>query len=185
MAQQQKVCSNKHLKLLGLALENKRKKQIDTDIILLCQRGDIHAHKVVLTAACPYFDKIILSEVNLPKVDVNWCSYEIMNIIVNYLYTGEAQLNSLSYENLELLMEKCEKMKIGDLLAFCWENITERYTDVDRFAEIWHLGIKYRMIHDFAKYDIRSVLIGSFKAFKPDNAQNAASSSFVFTSQKK
>lgn len=119
--QQQKLCLkwNNHTINLLSVLETFQQKDILVDVTLSCEGRNIKAHKMVLSACSPYFQKIFLENpCQHPIVIINGMKYDDINAILNFMYKGEV---NVSHEGLSSFLQAAEALKVKGLAEVCGE----------------------------------------------------------------
>lgn len=96
-----------HFTSLLSTLNQLRQDKTFCDVILKVGSNEIHAHRSVLAAGCPYFRSLFLGqfteatmkEINLSEVTGN---IDALEIILNFIYSGEVEINM---ENLGVIVK--------------------------------------------------------------------------------
>nr|XP_040570708.1 ring canal kelch homolog [Lepeophtheirus salmonis] len=81
-----------------------------TDITLETQGESIHAHKIILSACSPYFEKMFTQdfiENKYSSINLEMCSDESLRALVDYMYNGILEVDQRNVEEL---------LKTGDFL---------------------------------------------------------------------
>ncbi|XP_053635521.2 kelch-like protein 20 isoform X2 [Cherax quadricarinatus] len=81
-----------------------------TDLVITTRDEIIHAHKVILAAASPYFKGMLsagLREGQTHTLVLEDVSGAILNTVLTYIYTGKATLTENNVQNNHLVMETC------------------------------------------------------------------------------
>lgn len=79
------------------------------DVTLSCKDGSLKAHRIVLSASSPYFQKI-LSEHHTkhPIIILRGVSYRDLEKLVNFMYKGTVSCLRTEFNNLEQLAKDLE-----------------------------------------------------------------------------
>jgi hypothetical protein len=120
-----------------------RKQEILCDTILIVEEHKFAAHKNILAASSPYFLGLFTTELRghskgIPQVvQLEGFDGSIMEVLLNYIYTGEARLTE---ENVRELVFAADYLLINDLKTkgseFMETNLTpENCLSVRAFAE--------------------------------------------------
>lgn len=112
-----------NLKELASDLDSFFSRSTLTDIVLYAEGQPIHAHKAVLAARSPVFQKLFekISSENRPSVIlINDLSYEVVQELVSYAYSGK--VNTVSLE----LLAAAERYGTKGLKKICANELTKR-----------------------------------------------------------
>ncbi|XP_007250891.2 kelch-like protein 38 [Astyanax mexicanus] len=107
------------MEALPLQLNNLRKEQILTDVVLCSDGKEIPCHRNVLVSSSPYFYAMFCSnfrESQQSCVDVKDVPFEILSSIVDYVYTGSI---SISMELVLPLMQAAAMLQYVRLFEAC------------------------------------------------------------------
>lgn len=91
------------------------------DVGLVVGDREITAHKVVLSAASPYFRAMFtgeMSESKQSRVVIRDVSYEAMSMLVNYAYTAKIHIGE---ENVQALLSAACLLQLNGVIAVCCE----------------------------------------------------------------
>uniref|UniRef100_T1IXJ2 BTB domain-containing protein n=1 Tax=Strigamia maritima TaxID=126957 RepID=T1IXJ2_STRMM len=105
----------------GAKMEEKRQQKSGTDVIIQCKDGSVHAHKLVLTTSCAYFESLF--ETNSLEVNFSTVKKDVIEAIVQYLYA--AQLPKNDYDFLTEMISTCHLMQIIGLFDHCWTELMD------------------------------------------------------------
>ena len=85
-----------------------------SDVTLACEDGkQLEAHKVVLASSSPFFMELLQKNKHPhPLVYMMGVKYEDLEAIIDFLYTGEA---NVSKENLDRFLSVAEDLKLNGL----------------------------------------------------------------------
>uniref|UniRef100_T1ITG3 BTB domain-containing protein n=1 Tax=Strigamia maritima TaxID=126957 RepID=T1ITG3_STRMM len=128
-------------------LDDFRQQQFDTDVVLECKEGNVHAHKLILMSTCTYFEKMFTSkmlEENSGHVHLTDISKQAIDIVVTHLYTVELP-NLTNYHLLRELLETCHMMEMTNLLDHCWKEITQHHLNMETFYELWVVAVVFEL----------------------------------------
>uniref|UniRef100_T1ITB6 BTB domain-containing protein n=1 Tax=Strigamia maritima TaxID=126957 RepID=T1ITB6_STRMM len=128
-------------------MDEMRRQESGTDVVIRCKDGTLHAHKLVLTASSSYFETMLgtnMSEDNLGVINFSMVDKHIIEVVIHYLYT--AQLPNLNNDDnfVKELISTCHMMQIQDLLFFCWDRLTEDIS-METFPKLWTLAAQYEI----------------------------------------
>ncbi|TSL82470.1 Kelch-like protein 38 [Bagarius yarrelli] len=102
-----------------LKLNNLRKEQILTDVLLCSDANEIPCHRNVLVSSSPYFHAMFCSnfrERQQSRVDMQGIPYNILNAIVDYVYTGAI---SITMDSVLPLMQAAAMLHYERLFEAC------------------------------------------------------------------
>ena len=87
-----------------------------TDVTLACEDGQqVEAHKVILAASSPFFQNLLKRNKHPhPLIFMRGAKSEDLSAILDFLYSGEANVNQ---ENLESFLAIAEELKLQGLMA--------------------------------------------------------------------
>lgn len=92
-----------------------------TDCIFIVEKREIKVHKVILAAASPYFKRIFIQKSKYGTSSVHefsGISFEELNWIIKYIYTGCIKLNGLQLLRFKELCKHCEiNMSFNNIVA--------------------------------------------------------------------
>ena len=96
--------------------ENLRNSNDFVDVTLACEDGQqVEAHKVILAASSPFFQNLLKkSKHPHPLIFMRGVKSEDLSAILDFLYSGEANVNQ---ENLESFLAIAEELKLQGLMA--------------------------------------------------------------------
>ena len=108
-------------------LNNQRSSREFCDIILTVGDTKVYAHKIVLIAGSDYFKTMFVGpykEANMAEIDLSATSSDSKTLenIVNFLYTGEAEIN---FENFGPVMKLASVLLVSELNNFCMKFFLE------------------------------------------------------------
>ncbi|KAL7875135.1 hypothetical protein SRHO_G00061050 [Serrasalmus rhombeus] len=104
---------------LPLQLNNLRKKQILTDVVLCSDGKEIPCHRNILASSSPYFFAMFCSnfrESQQARVIMQGVPHDILSSIVDYVYTGNI---SITMELVLPLMQAAAMLQYGRLFEAC------------------------------------------------------------------
>ena len=83
------------------------------DVTVACDDDQVHAHKVILSAASPFFRQIFLRNPhNHPLIYLRGTSKKHFQSLLNFIYSGETSVNQ---DDLETFMALANNLKIHGL----------------------------------------------------------------------
>ena len=99
---------------MNIAFGSLREDKEFADVTLACEDGQqVHAHKVILVASSPFFQKILTRNKHPhPLIFMKGSKFEDLMAIVDFLYCGEA---NVFQENLDSFLAIAEEMKLKGL----------------------------------------------------------------------
>ncbi|KAH9364555.1 hypothetical protein HPB48_017720 [Haemaphysalis longicornis] len=116
---------------LGHLLESRQ----FSDVILSVEGQEIHAHKGILAARSPVFAAMFkheMKENELDRVQITDCDFEVLNEVVDFIYTGRApKLDEMAEE----VLFAADKYDLGRLKAMC-EDVLCSKLSVETAAKI-------------------------------------------------
>ncbi|KAK2855243.1 hypothetical protein Q7C36_007112 [Tachysurus vachellii] len=107
------------LSTFPLLLNNLRKEQILTDVVLCSDGNEIPCHRNVLVSSSPYFHAMFCSnfcERQQTRVEMQGIPYNTLNSIVDYVYTGAI---SITMESVLPLMQAAAMLHYERLFEAC------------------------------------------------------------------
>ena len=110
-----------HHGIILKSINNLRHQKRLCDVLIKVGKQDIHAHQCVLAAGSDYFMSILFGQVGddeVPFVDLSFVTInaEVMESIINYLYSGEMDIST---ENLEQIIKVASFLLISDVRDLC------------------------------------------------------------------
>ena len=94
------------------------------DVTVACDDDQVHAHKVILSAASPFFRQIFLRNPhNHPLIYLRGTSKKHFQSLLNFIYSGETSVNQ---DDLETFMALANNLKIHGLAGEFTETEEER-----------------------------------------------------------
>lgn len=100
---------------------------IHTDIIISASNGSIAAHRAVLAARSPVFDRMFtqdLKEKDASAINIPDMPIELTQAFLSYLYSNNIEYQDLLTHRFDLLRAE-DKYDVADLKEACQENIIE------------------------------------------------------------
>ncbi|PWA72362.1 SKP1/BTB/POZ domain-containing protein [Artemisia annua] len=100
---------------------------IHTDIIISASNGSIAAHRAVLAARSPVFDRMFtqdLKEKDASAINIPDMSIELTQAFLSYLYSNNIEYQDFLSHRFDLL-RAADKYDVADLKEACQENIIE------------------------------------------------------------
>ena len=108
-----------------------------SDVRIILEDGEILANKDVLCSRCEYFatmfsnNKVKFIEGETNSVDMSHCSKDIMDKIINYLFSGEMKFNDLNLEQLLKLMNMASLMLLDDVFVNAKTSLSDGYPTLE------------------------------------------------------
>ena len=121
-----------------------QKDTVLTDFKILVSGKAIDCHKVVLSATCPYFTALFNSgmrESQQGEVTMDTMDYDIMSIIIMYLYGNNASLN---WKHVKCAIETCELLQLQELKEQLAKYVLE-HVSVDNCIGWWKFSERYNL----------------------------------------
>ena len=139
------IMDNNQSNILITGLVSFYKHQQYTDITLIIENKEIHCHRNVLAAMSPFFNTMFSCEMTekyqnripLPYIE----NFEIMSEIVEYMYTGEIELD-LKNNNIQQLYLAANFFQLKCLVDHCIGFII-RNTNTSNCLSILQFAMKY------------------------------------------
>jgi len=98
---------------LGETLKNLREKDELSDVTLVCEGGEISAHKLVLFSGSSFFQDILTKHVHEhPLIFVTGVQVNHLRHIIDFMYDGEI---NVAQEDIETLIKTAEQLKVKGL----------------------------------------------------------------------
>ena len=121
------------------AFGNLREGSDFVDVTLVCEDGQqVEAHKVILAASSPFFQNVLSRNKHPhPLVYMRGVKFDILLVIVDFLYYGEANLQQ---ENLESFLGLAEELQLKGLLEKDEENVPDIDTKAHSPTQAVKLG---------------------------------------------
>ncbi|KAI5105794.1 kelch-like protein 38 [Silurus meridionalis] len=107
------------LSSLLMQLNILRKEHILTDVVLVCDGNEIPCHRNVLVSSSPYFHAMFCSnfrERQQARVDIQGVPYNVLDTIVDYVYTGAI---SIKMESVVPLIQAAAMLHYERLFEAC------------------------------------------------------------------
>ena len=93
------------------------------DVTLVCDDGQIKAHKVILSAASPFFRQLFIQNPHIhPLLYLRGTSKKFIQFLLNFVYSGET---SVKQEDLALFMDLASSLKIHGLAGEFSDKVEE------------------------------------------------------------
>lgn len=124
---------------LSQGLYNAWERELFTDLAITSQDEVIHAHKVVLSAASPYFSAMLtggLMEGVTQTLILEDIPGELLRIVLTYIYTGQAPLTE---SNVQEVLTLADYFQIHALKKLCCYHITNNLT-VETCLSVYELA---------------------------------------------
>lgn len=112
-----------HFTSIMTLLNQLRRDKIFCDVILKIGSDEIHAHRSVLAAGCPYFNSLFLgqfTEASMKEINLSEVTDDIaaLEVIVNFIYSGQVEINM---ENLGVIVKLSSFFLLENLRVFSAE----------------------------------------------------------------
>ena len=159
------------------------------DVRIVLKDGEISANKDVLSARCPFFAtcfsnsevKFIEGETN--SVTFDHCNKNVMEKIIQYLFSGDMTLYDISLADLLKMMNMTKMMMIDDLLEEIEKFVLKHITDCGlNYGSLPELVYGLMLAEQFKLEAIKDELVHElFRSLKdiphiPDVVENSDSS---------
>nr|XP_055067916.1 kelch-like protein 38 [Misgurnus anguillicaudatus] len=149
---------------LPLQLNNLRKKQLFTDVILCSEGKGIPCHRNVLVSSSPYFYAMFCSsflESQKTRIDLQAVPYDILASIVDYVYTGSI---SITMELVLPLMEAASMLQYVRLFEACSTFLqgqlsSDNCLSMMRLSEILHCSSLQEKARELAMRSFSDVVV--------------------------
>lgn len=97
-----------------------------SDVLLVCDSSEIHAHKVILASRSKYFEAMFshqeTRESLTNRVDIEDISTEALKSMVKFIYTNSVADDEITTD----LLTAADKYDIGPLFQRCVDNLSEK-----------------------------------------------------------
>ena len=99
---------------LSMTVKDLRNEKDFLDVSIACEDEIIEAHKVILSAASPFFKNILrkTSPHIHPFIYLNGIKFKDMKNLIDFMYNGEA---TVSHEDLDKFMSVANDLKVKGL----------------------------------------------------------------------
>lgn len=117
---------------------------IHTDIIISASNGSIAAHRAVLAARSPVFDRMFtqdLKEKEVSAINIPDMSIELTQAFLSYLYSNNIEYQDFLTHRFDLL-RAADKYDVADLKEACQENIIQDIHS-ENVLERLHISFMY------------------------------------------
>ncbi|GBP72338.1 Actin-binding protein IPP [Eumeta japonica] len=134
------------------------------DVELICKDTVVKAHRVVLAAACVYFKALFnagLEECQKGSVSLPTIQPEVLQLIVEFIYTGKVNITSSTVQHL---ISAADMLQLGELAMGCAEYLKMhlhpsnalgifRFAEAHNCIELANAALDYAQAHwvDVAK----------------------------------
>ncbi|KAM9314872.1 kelch-like protein 10 [Pholidichthys leucotaenia] len=127
-----------------------------TDAVIKVEDTEFKIHKIILVNLSPYFRALLLCASSEQKVfNIPGISAPIMELILEYAYTG---LVSVTVENIQELLLTADQLEVMDIVQICWNFIENelspkncigiwQFTDVVSCPEMRYKACRYITDH--------------------------------------
>ena len=106
-----------------------------SDVTLVIDGLSIASHKVILSAACPYFDAMFKSgmeEARSKRVELKFCDAPtIMRLLLDFIYSGKCDIST---ENIQSLVDAADLLGMDNLKQECGEFMVSQIDDNNCFG---------------------------------------------------
>uniref|UniRef100_A0A914QWV3 BTB domain-containing protein n=1 Tax=Panagrolaimus davidi TaxID=227884 RepID=A0A914QWV3_9BILA len=112
------------------------------DITIISNGRQFNAHKIVLAASIPYFYTMFtcgLDESKQTKINLDSHDADVLEIIINYAYTGKIKLTP---ENIFTITNLASYMQINDLIYRCQEFLPT-ICSINNIFKVLEIGVIY------------------------------------------
>ena len=115
-----------------------------TDVTLACEDQSINAHKVVLSACSPFFQKLLKTHSHpQPLIYMKGLKASSLTAIIDFLYLGEA---NVFQEELDSFLALAEELQLKGLEGNSEENVPEQLDETKRTNESQQQNMPERRI---------------------------------------
>lgn len=105
---------NNHLQNLQTLFENLYIEQSLIDVTISCSDGQLHAHKLLLSACSPYFEQIFKDNpCEHPVMILKGISRKEMSLLLDYMYKGAV---NVAEEDLDIMLDTASELQIKGLI---------------------------------------------------------------------
>lgn len=123
------LCWNDFESCIFSAVSDLRNDDILCDVTLVCDDGEIQAHRVILSACSQFFSDVVRKthKHNHPMLYIRGASTRILNNILDYMYLGTANILE---QDLPDLLSLASDLKIYGLITSL-----EELDDIERYGD--------------------------------------------------
>lgn len=125
---------------VSAALDSLRKCVVLTDVTLVCGNKEFFAHRLLLCATSPYFLAMFQSgmkEAGTGRVELNSVSAESLEAVLEFIYNGAVFDADVCTDKLQDLLQTTHLLQIPVLFAHCLKHLTRKLS-ADYFLPILH-----------------------------------------------
>ena len=110
---------------LSLTVKDLRNDSDFLDVTIACEDDTIEAHKVILSAASPFFRNILKKNKHPhPYIYLNGIKLKDMRYLIDFMYNGEA---TVSHEDLDKFMSVAHDLKVKGLTRSDFSESSTKY----------------------------------------------------------
>lgn len=112
---------DKHLQNIGELFQNLYEDDVLVDVIISCKDGNLKAHKIVLSACSPYFQRIFSENpCKHPTIIMRGVSYNEMKKLLEYMYRGVV---SIAIDSVNTLIQIAYDLEIKGFENFNMQHV--------------------------------------------------------------
>ncbi|XP_013388458.2 kelch-like protein 17 [Lingula anatina] len=123
-------------------MDELRKKCELCDIVLLIEKHEFHAHKIVLAGSSPYLRAMFTNgmlETEKNQVEIHGIDPAAMRILLDFMYTGKIEI---TVDNVQAVLHAASMLNIGSVRSVC-SNFLQTQLDATNCLGIYHLADTY------------------------------------------
>ncbi len=131
-----------------------------SDVMLMAEGQSIPCHKFLLAAASDYFyNKLVVASnaVDHNLLEIEGISFQILKIIVSYLYTGYIKITD---DNVKALIPACKKLKLQSACEICEKASTDLVNPMNCIG-LYYMAVAHGVQQ--LKEKAEQVMVNAFK----------------------
>jgi len=118
---------------LSMTVKDLRNENDFLDVSIACEDEIIEAHKVILSAASPFFKNILRKNKHAhPFIYLNGVKFKDMKNLIDFMYNGEA---TVSHEDLDKFMAVANDLKVKGLTRSDFSEQSTKYLGTNTSTE--------------------------------------------------
>ncbi|XP_036226047.2 kelch-like protein diablo isoform X4 [Bactrocera oleae] len=116
----------------------------------------VPAHRLIMSAASPYFSTLLITEQSInPVIEINNIDSDIFERLVAFCYTGTALITA---NNAEKMLKGAMTLKLDDVVEICVDFLLENISvfTIKRLYDLEHETQCYQLSKKILKYEINN-----------------------------
>lgn len=163
-------------------LDDLRQSSILFDVLLQVEGRPVHAHRILLAAACPYFRGMFaggLREAQQTEITVHGVTHRAMSKLLDFIYTSEIELD---LDNLQEVLAAATLVQMEAVITFCCEFIftwldESNILEVHKLADVFGLPQLQAKVHGYLLQNMQKLSrTDAFRQLPPDTVLRALGS---------